>query len=69
MCLCAVGTLTQAMQIQRILMAALIETEIVKGDGDEGRGCMYALRYSCDREGEVRRMLRNTDARIRFLRR
>ena len=68
-CLCVAGTMTQAMQIQRMLFSSSIEAEIVKGDGDNGRGCAYALQYPCDMEAEVRRLLRDADIHVRFVRR
>ena len=68
-CLCVAGTMTQAMQIQRILLASSIDAEIVKGDGDNGHGCAYALQYPCEMEAEVKRLLRGADVRVRFVRR
>ena len=67
-CLSIIGSMTQAMRAQRLLAAALIPTEVVKADtGSGGRGCTYALSFSCTQKENVRRILSGKGIRIKEL--
>ena len=65
-CFTIIGSVTQAMQAQRILNAASVRTELVKADSSiTGRGCAYALLYPCVMENTVLQALQNSSIRVR----
>ncbi len=65
-CLCIIGSMTQTMRAQRLLSAAAIPADAVKADtGRGGRGCTYALSFSCTQKENVRRILANGGVRVR----
>lgn len=63
-CYCAIGSMTQAMRAQRVLGDAAIRAEIVKADpASAGRGCAYALSYSCAQANNVQTILTRSGIR------
>lgn len=65
-CLCIIGSMTQTMRAQRLLAAAAIPCDTIKTDtGRGGRGCTYALSFSCTQSENVRRILEGGGIRIR----
>lgn len=65
-CLCIIGSMTQTLRAQRMLASAAIPTDAVKADtGRGGRGCTYALSFSCTQRENVRRILTGGGVRIR----
>ncbi len=64
-CTAVIGSMTQTMRAQRVLANAAIPTEIIKADSAViGRGCAYALSYSCVQDGNVRTILRRAGIRV-----
>ena len=65
-CAAGIGSMTQAMQAQRVLSAAAIRSEIIMADTSRERsGCSYALTFSCEQEQNVRTALRAAGIRMR----
>ena len=65
-CLAIIGSMTQAMRAQRLLHAAAIPSDTVKVDtGSGGRGCTYALSFSCTQRENVRYTLQKGNVRVR----
>ena len=65
-CLCIIGSMTQAIRAQRLLAASAISADTVKtATGRGGRGCTYALSFSCTQSENVRRILQNGGVRIK----
>ena len=63
-CVAVIGSMTRAMRAQSVLAAAAIRTRVIKADPmQNGRGCAYALSYTCHQSGNVKRVL--ADAGIR----
>ena len=64
-CIAVIGSITQAMHAQKVLVGSLIRTELIKVDSSvTGRGCAYALLYPCSMDQALQRTLQ--DASIRF---
>ena len=64
-CLSVIGSMTQAMQAQKLLDSAAIRTQVVKADsGADGHGCAYALSYSCALAQSVKQILSRAGIRI-----
>ena len=58
-CVAVIGSMTRAMRAQQVLLSAAIRVEVIKADSAQsGRGCAYAVAYSCHQEENVRRVLR-----------
>lgn len=58
-CVAVIGSMTRAMRAQELLSSAGIRVEVMKADSARtGRGCAYAIAYSCHQEENVRRVLR-----------
>ena len=65
-CLCIIGSMTQTMRAQKLLASVAIVADAVKADtGKGGRGCTYALSFSCTQKENVRRILTGGGIRIR----
>lgn len=65
-CTAVIGSVTQTMRAQRVLANAAIPTEVIKADSAvTGRGCAYALSYSCVQDGNVRTILHRAGIRVR----
>lgn len=65
-CLAVVGSLTQAMQAQRVLTAAAVLCHVEKADSAvTRRGCAYGVSFPCAQEAAVRRILREAGIRVR----
>ena len=65
-CGCIIGSMTQALQAQRVLAKSAIRAEVIKADAAQThRGCAYALSYSCAQENNVRSVLQNAGIRAR----
>ncbi len=59
-CACVIGSMTRAIRAQKLLMAKGVRTEVVPTEGaGGGRGCSYALSYSCDAGDTVSVILQN----------
>ena len=64
-CLCIIGSMTQTMRAQRLLAAAAIPCDTVKtSTGRNGRGCTYALSFSCTQSENVRHVLQKSKVRF-----
>lgn len=69
-CIAIIGSVTQAMNAQNVLANAAIRTEVVKADSSiTGRGCAYALMYSCVMDENIKSILREAGIRVRNVRR
>lgn len=65
-CVAVVGPMTRAMRAQQVLASAAIRVEVIKADSAKaGRGCAYAIAYSCHQEESVRRILRDAGIHLR----
>lgn len=65
-CLAVMGSMTQAMRAQKVLLGAAVRAEIVKADSAHTRrGCAYALSYPCSQENNVRTVLSSAGIRVR----
>ena len=56
-CVAEIGSITQAMRAQKILASAVIPSEVLKMESSSHRGCAYGIRFSCEQETNVRRVL------------
>ncbi len=57
-CVAVIGSVTQAMQAKKALLARGISAELIKADSTKTRyGCAYAVSYSCFLEPAVREVL------------
>jgi hypothetical protein len=60
--------MTQAMRAQRLLAAAHVPADVIKADtGSGGRGCTYALSFSCTQKENVRMLLSSKGIRVKAL--
>ena len=65
-CLAVMGSMTQTLHAQKVLLGAAIRAEIVKADSAHTRrGCAYALSYPCLQENNVRTILLGAGIRVR----
>lgn len=65
-CLSPIGAITQAMRAKSVLSRGGIAATVVRNDpAATGSGCAYAVSYPCEREREVRRLLRGAGIRTR----
>ncbi len=65
-CTCIVGSMTTALRAERLLASMAIPTEIVKTDtGMGGRGCAYALSFSCTQQKNVQSILEKNGIRVK----
>ena len=57
-CVALIGSTTRAMRAQQVLSSAAIRVEVIKADSAKsGRGCVYAIAYSCSQQANVCRIL------------
>ena len=66
-CRIEIGSITQAMKVQKILAAAAIPTTVVKKEssGRGTKGCVYGLSFSCAQINNVRIILERERIRVR----
>ena len=65
-CLAVIGSVTQTLRAQKVLLGAAIRAEVVKADSAHTRrGCAYALSYPCSQENNVRTILSGAGIRVR----
>lgn len=66
-CIADVGSLTLALKAQKLLGTAAIPSAVIKNSSwhKEGRGCSYALRFSCPQSDNVRKVLSDGGVRVR----
>lgn len=65
-CLAVMGSMTQAMRAQKVLLGAAVRAGVVKADSAHTRrGCAYALSYPCAQENNVRTILAGAGIRVR----
>ena len=65
-CVAVIGSMTQAMRAQSVLASAAIRSNVIKADSSKtGRGCAYALSYSCEQDDNVRVVLYQSGIRPR----
>lgn len=62
-----IGSVTQAMRVQRALAAAAIPSELIKSgtQGRQNRGCIYGLSFSCSQINNVRAVLAHAGIKVR----
>lgn len=60
MCIAAIKNMTGAMRARDTLRRVGIDSEVVSVDASlTKRGCAYGISFPCEREAEVKRILRN----------
>ena len=65
-CIAVIGSMTQAMRAQRALANAAARAEVIKADSAiTGRGCAYAISYSCLQAEHVKMILKTAGIRVR----
>ena len=65
-CLAIIGSMTQAMRAQRALANAAVRAEVIKVDSAlTGKGCAYAVSYSCLQADHVKMILKDAGIRVR----
>ena len=66
-CRIEIGSITQAMKVQKILATAAIPTTIIKKEstGRGSKGCIYGLSFSCLQINNVRTLLERERIRVR----
>ncbi|MBQ3639571.1 MAG: DUF3343 domain-containing protein [Clostridia bacterium] len=65
-CLSPVGSITQALRARDVLAREGIGVTVVRNDPAATRhGCAYAISYPCDRERQIRGILRGAGLRLR----
>ena len=66
-CVAVIGSLTQTMRAQSVLSSASVRTRLIKADSAKtGKGCAYALSYSCAYEDRLRSVLYNAGIRPQY---
>ena len=66
-CSAAIGSVTQAMNAQRILGEAAIPTTVIKYENTHktSRGCVYGISFSCAQINNVRSVLSRENVRVK----
>ena len=65
-CVAVIGSMTQAMRAQKVLSGAAVRAEVIKVDSAlTGKGCAYAVSYSCLQADHVKMILKNAGIRVR----
>ncbi len=65
-CIAVMGSMTRAMRAQNVLAEAAIRANVIKAESSQtGKGCAYALAYSCAQKDNVKRVLENAGIRVR----
>ena len=65
-CRAVIGSVTQAMRAQSVLANAAVRSEVIKVDSEiTGKGCAYALLYSCLQVDNVKIILKRAGIRVR----
>ena len=65
-CLAIIGSMTQAMRAQKALANAAVRAEVIKVDSAlTGKGCAYAVSYSCLQADHVKMILKGAGIRVR----
>ena len=66
-CSVVIGTVTQAMSVQKILADAAIPTAVIKYESSSkgSRGCVYALSFSCSQSNNVRTVLSHKGIKVK----
>ena len=65
-CLAVIGSVTQAMRAQSVLANAAVRSEVIKVDSAiTGKGCAYAVVYSCLQAENVKLILKRAGVRVR----
>lgn len=65
-CLAIIGSMTQAMRAQKVLANAAVRAEVIKVDSAlTGKGCAYAVSYSCLQADNVKTILKSAGIRVR----
>lgn len=59
-CIATMSTMTLALRAQSLLRSAAIRTEVIPLRPEESKhGCAYGLRFDCEDDRALRRILRN----------
>ena len=65
-CFAVMGSMTQVLRAQKVLLDAAVRADVVKADSAHtNRGCAYALSYPCSQENNVRTILSSAGIRVR----
>ena len=65
-CFAVIGSVTQAMRAQNVLTKAAVRAEVIKVDSTiTGKGCAYAVVYSCAQADHVKMILKDAGIRVR----
>ena len=66
-CSVVIGSVTQAMSVQRTLADAAIPTAVIKHEamGKGSKGCVYALSFSCSQSNNVRTVLSHKGIKVK----
>ena len=67
-CFALIGSVTQAIQAQKLLNGAGLYVQIVKADSISAKyGCAYAIEYPCQIEERVRQILRKEGIHVKWV--
>ena len=66
-CYAETATVTNAMKVRNALLASAIPCEIIKQASKNGKGCIYAVSFSCSQANNVSTILSNTKIQIKHL--
>ena len=65
-CFAVMGSMTQVLRAQKVLLDAAVRADVVKADSAHTRrGCAYALSYPCVQDSNVRAVLSSAGIRVR----
>ncbi len=64
MCRASMGSVTYAMKAQKLLLAAAIPATVIKQE-TEGKGCSYALSFSCAQINNVKTVFANERIKVK----
>ena len=64
-CEAAIGSVTEAMKAERLLLRAGIKVEVLKVDKATGRGCIYGIKFPIAQRGNVLSVLSASGIKVK----
>ena len=65
-CVARIGSMTEALHAQRLLLRSAVRTEVIKDATGLRRGCVYALSFPCYQYKNVRLLLEREGIRAKY---
>ncbi len=64
-CTAVIGSMTRAMQAERVLAGASVRSYVTKVSSAPSGGCVYGVSYACNQASLVRDILSHAGVRVR----